>query len=100
MNSREGDDPAPQVASAVDALIDAGVTWPTMAVDGFWIDFNSATLAEVGGYSQPYRTMTMALGNTTNGSKYRLKPSTTTWRGVINKKVRIDAPLGTARIGG
>ena len=100
MNSREGEDPAAQVASAVDALIDAGVTWPTMAVDGFWIDFNSATLAEVGGYSQPYRTMTMALGNTTNGSKYRLKPGSTTWRGVINKKVRIDAPLGTARLGG
>lgn len=100
MNSREGEDPAAQVASAVDAIIDNGVTWPTMAVDGFWIDFNSATLAEVGGYSQPYRTMTMALGSTTNGSKYRLKPGTTTWRGVVNKKVRIDAPLGTARIGG
>ncbi|MFZ4574216.1 MAG: serine hydrolase domain-containing protein [Phycisphaerales bacterium] len=99
MNSRNTDDPAPRVASAVADIIDAGVTWPTMAVDGFWIDFNSAQTTEVGGYTNPYRTMPTALAGTTNGSKYRLKPGTTTWRGTINKKVRIDAPLGTARLG-
>lgn len=40
-----------------------------------------------------------AWNNTTAGSRIRLHAGNNAWSGVLNRKVRLDAPEGAARIG-
>lgn len=88
-----------RVYSVIETLVDdPAFAWPTFCVDGFWLNFNAST-SGTGGYSDPFHSLTTALQQTTDGSKLRLRPGSTTWTGTISQKVLIDAPFGTARIG-
>ena len=91
---------ANQTAGSIYEGLDAFVTtWPTMAVDGFWVDFASAP-SNIGAYDSPFSTMDDALFWTTDGAKLRLKPgSSGPWSGTISEKMLLDAPFGTAVIG-
>ncbi len=89
---------AGEMTAIIGGLIDSGVNWPTRCVDGFWVDFNVAA-GGFGGYDDPFQTMTTALNSTTHGTRLRIKPGSTSWTGTINELMRLDAPLGMARIG-
>lgn len=93
-------DYAVEISSLIDDIIDTqNFDWPTMAVDGFWVDFNaSSDPIEVGGFHHPFQTMEQAL-NVGSGAKVRLKPGSSNWTGVIDHPVRLDAPFGVATIG-
>ena len=41
------------IATAIDNLIANSVTWPTLCVDGFWVDFNAKVPSFYGAYRQP-----------------------------------------------
>lgn len=87
----------------IDALINAGgIAWPTLEVDGFWVDFGYAgPNPQFGAYNAPFRTITAAIGLTLgNGAKLHVKPGVSGWTGILNYKMKFDAPLGAARIGG
>ena len=86
------------VLQALDAI--PGFVWPTMAVDGFWVDFLFSGATNYGAFDNPFSTMNGALGYVADGTKLRFKPGTTNWAGTIDKKLRLDAPFGMARIGG
>jgi hypothetical protein len=91
---------AANIAFLIDGMIFNHLPFPTFEVDGFWTDFNANGSLQVGGYNAPFQSMATALANTTDGTKLRLKPGTSTWTGTINRFMRLDAPFGTARIGG
>ena len=86
----------------IDALIDGGtLTWPTLAVDGFWVDFGLVSAApQFGAFDAPFRTIGAAITATQgDGVKLHFKPGVSTWTGTLNYKMRFDAPMGTVRIG-
>ena len=81
-------------------LIDAGgFTWPTVAVDGTWVNFNANPAIRVGGFNASFRTMPEALSSVGFGTKLRFKPGSTNWTGTLSKKLLIDSPFGLTRIG-
>lgn len=88
------------VAGLISDIIDTqNFDWPTMAVDGFWIDFNASPGGvEVGGYHHPLRTMAQGLA-VGAGAKLRFKPGATSWTGTISHRVQMDAPFGNVTIG-
>ncbi|UCC29167.1 MAG: beta-lactamase family protein [Phycisphaerales bacterium] len=96
------DDPdlAATVAAAIYDLIGdpPTVTWPTLCVDGSWVDFD-ATESGYGGFNDPFHTMETALASTAPGVKLRLMPGTSNWTGTLSTRMRIDAPFGLATIG-
>lgn len=98
--TRRAGNMAQVAAQLVSNTIDASISnWPTLAVDGFWIDFAAPpSNTEVGGYDHPFRNLDQGLA-VGAGAKIRLKPGSSTWTGTISHKVQIDAPLGTAIIG-
>jgi hypothetical protein len=67
--------------------------------DGFWTMPSGGVGTNVGGYHQPFHSFATAMAKTTSGSKIRLKPGTSGWTGKISKRLRLDAPLGKAKIG-
>lgn len=100
-DSDPNDDFAAGMAQTIANVIDGGgFSWPTTAVDGTWVDFTAFNNFPVGGYDLPYLSMQSAVANVTHGTKLRVKPGTSTWTGTLTTKLLIDAPLGTARIGG
>ena len=97
-----GDDPdlAREMATAIYDLIGdpPTVTWPTLCVDGSWVDF-SASESGYGGFNDPFHTMEIALASTAPGVKLRVMPGTSNWTGTLSTRMRIDAPFGLATIG-
>jgi CubicO group peptidase (beta-lactamase class C family) len=76
--------------------------WPTATSDGFWVQVESGSGGEVddsGAFDAPLNGFGDAVFFLPNGSKVRLKPGIYDWTGTVNKKLLIDAPLGTVRIG-
>jgi len=98
-NERVPDD-APDIAAEIFNLIGdpPTVTWPTLCVDGSWVDFNAPS-SGYGGYDDPFHTMNAALAATSAGVKLRVKPGTSNWTGTLSMRMRIDAPFGLATIG-
>lgn len=94
---------ANQMKNTIDGIINTlntgGFTWPTSCVDGFWVDFNATVPSFYGAYDQPFDGMDDALSYVTAGSKLLLKPGSTNWTGTLATRMRLDAPLGLARIG-
>lgn len=86
-----------QIALAIDEIISNGVSWPTMCVDGQWID--CAGGLGVGSFDDPYGGVDWALANVTPGSKLLFHPGDNNWTGVMDMKLLLQAPLGAARIG-
>ena len=93
---------AQNTASTIRAWLDdlEDHEWPTAPVDGFWVDFNAPS-SDWGAFDSPFSTMTEALDNTRDGTKLRFKPgSSGSWSGTLDERMRLDAPFGTALIGG
>jgi CubicO group peptidase (beta-lactamase class C family) len=67
--------------------------------DGFWTEPTGGAGTDVGGFHQPFHSFASAMAKTTSGSKIRLKPGNSDWTGKIAKRIRLDAPLGEAKIG-
>jgi len=101
-NNDDGDHLAGEVMTRIlDTLNNFSFTWPATSSDGFWVSAGSGTggTAGRGGYNDPYRGFARAWNETTTGSRLRMKPGNNAWSGVLNRKMRLDAPEGTARIG-
>lgn len=82
-----------------ESILDSSQDWPTTTADGFWTLPPAGGGSGVGGFHRPFRGFQQMLDSTTSGSKIRLLPGTTNWTGEINKKLLIDAPIGSATIG-
>ena len=81
-------------------VLDGITTWPTEAVDGFYLDFDAVFTPVMGAFDRPFRDMDEALDATRNGTKLRLMPgSPGPWSGVITQRTVLDAPFGTAILG-
>jgi len=94
---------ATSINSIITGFVNSGsFTWPTLCVDGFWVDFNSRQSFPVivGSYDYPFANMGTALASTTHGTKLRFKPGRSNWTGTINKRMLLDAPFGRVTIGG
>lgn len=77
----------------------AGNAWPTVSCDGFWVRVNSAAADGFGGYNTPWNGFGNAVTKAQADTRLRLKAGDTNWTGTINKRLRLDAPLGQVRIG-
>ncbi|CAG1003942.1 Protein flp [Phycisphaerales bacterium] len=103
-NQRNGDEDGDNYASLLAENIDAGLTaqtnWPTLAVDGFWVEPGTPAATYFGSYTVPFRGIPWAVGQMSDGSRANLKPGNYTYAGTISTKMRIRSPLGLARIGG
>jgi CubicO group peptidase (beta-lactamase class C family) len=87
------------IKAAIEDAIDAGgFTWPAQGVDGQWTDFNEVGVGD-GSFEDPWNDVPTTLAQIADEGTVNIKPSTSDWTGVINQKVRIRAPLGTAVIG-
>jgi CubicO group peptidase (beta-lactamase class C family) len=101
-NDDNGDHLAGEVVSRINTVLNnTSFTWPATTSDGFWVSAGSGTSGTVGrgGYNDPYRGFAKAWNETTTGSRIRMKPGNNQWSGTLNRKMRLDAPEGTARIG-
>jgi N-acyl-D-amino-acid deacylase len=84
----------------IEPQLDAQTNWPTMDVEGFWVEPIFAPFSPLyGSYDDPYRGLDEALTNCTNGSSLNLNPGNYGFTGRIETRLRVRAPLGTARIG-
>jgi CubicO group peptidase (beta-lactamase class C family) len=91
---------AQKVAEAVETVIGNGLVWPTQRIDGQWVDrLAAAPLSGVGSYDVPYGSVNWADTNSTSGTKLQFHPGDHPFTGVLKKKLRLNAPLGSARIG-
>ena len=91
-----------QLRTKLNTLI-AGMSdseWPTASSDGFWVLPQSGEPdTGLGGYHSPYKGFASAVNRVRDHSRVRLKPGTTSWTGLISKRLFLDAPLGTAVLG-
>jgi len=88
-----------ELQAAIDSVLNAGtITWPIREVDGIWFDFDYNG-PEQGCYDQPYGSIG-DLGQVPAYSKVRIKGSSTTWTGVIDRgHIALSAPEGSVVIG-
>lgn len=87
------------IRDLIDAEIDGGgFTWPSQGVDGQWIDFAGAFPGD-GSFENPWGAVSVALADSPDEATLNVKPGSSVWTGVIDQRVRIRAPLGTATIG-
>lgn len=99
-DDEDGNNYASQFATQIDDELSAQSNWPATAVDGFWVLPGTSLLSNLGSYDYPFRGLAIALSQLTAGSKVNLKPGTDPFVGTISTRMRLAAPLGTARIGG
>jgi CubicO group peptidase (beta-lactamase class C family) len=91
---------AQKVAAAIDDVIDNGVAWPSNRIDGQWVDWLGADpQSGVGSYDVPYGSVDWALSHSTSGTKLQFHPGDHPFTGVMKKRLRLKAPIGTVRIG-
>ncbi len=103
-NKQNGDEEtgnfASQMYDRLKPTLDGQTNWPTLCIDGFWVEPNEFLFPETfGSYDEPFHTLGNALDFVSDGSKLNLEPGNSAWTGLVNKKVLLRAPLGTARIG-
>lgn len=98
--------PATSLKKLINNLLDAGPgndwSWPanTFSSDGYWVTPTSALPdTGLGGYDSPWRGFGAALTKADANTRLRLRTGSSTWTGVINKRLLIDAPLGAVVIG-
>ncbi len=91
---------ASALTSQIVKILDGGgISWPEGTADGFWTVTNGMTSTGVGGYNAPFGSFTYALSRVTEGSKLRLSPGSRNWRGVLTRRLMLDAPLGAVILG-
>lgn len=96
----------PDLKASFNNLLDLGPghgwSWPdtTFSSDGYWVIPTSALPdTGLGGYDAPWRGFGAALTKADANTRLRLKAGTTSWTGILNKRLLIDAPLGAVVIG-
>ena len=98
LNRRDSPQLASTLRSLVYATLDNSVTtWPTNSVDGYWVDF-AKTASGQGGYHDPLAYMSTALAVCDDDTKLRMKPGSSSWTGVISKRLLIDSPLAGSTV--
>jgi CubicO group peptidase (beta-lactamase class C family) len=98
--------PLDDLKTSLNALLNAGSgngwSWPgdTFSADGYWVVPTSALPdTGLGGYDSPWRGFGAALTKADPDTRLRLRAGSTTWTGTINKRLLIDAPLGSVVLG-
>jgi CubicO group peptidase (beta-lactamase class C family) len=102
LNSGDASDQADQGIQGLVMGMNNSGNWPTATSDGFWVQVESASgggLDDSGAFDAPLNGFGDAVMFLGHGSKVRMKPGTYDWTGTINRRLLIDAPLGTVRIG-
>jgi hypothetical protein len=100
-NSNHGYELKEKIETIIGALEnDPSFTWPDQAVDGFWLDFDSIPNGNFyGGHDDPFPSFGTALARVSDGTKLRIKAGSSSWTGVISKRLLLDAPYGKVVIG-
>lgn len=90
-----------QFAPLLNSILNSQSSWPTVPVDGFWVYVYQDPAAQglYGSYNRPYNELTEALPQLADGSIINFWPGTSDWTGIIDKKLLLRAPIGTATIG-
>jgi hypothetical protein len=89
----------------VEPILDAtvcdcsGSCWTQDGVDGFWVEPGGTETSVHGSYDMPFAGVAEALDTLGNGSKMNLFAGSDSWTGVIDKKLLLQAPEGSAVIG-
>jgi CubicO group peptidase (beta-lactamase class C family) len=95
--------PLADLKESINDLIDLesgnGWSWPDASSDGVWVRVNSAAADGFGGYNTPWNGFGNAVNKAQAETRLRLRAGDTNWTGTINKRLRLDAPLGQVRIG-
>jgi len=103
MNNRykvDGDEPYVGLQTIIIDYLNARMgQMPTTYATDTWVDF-SAGGGGSGTFASPKQTVTDALPLVQQNGRIKIKPGSTTWTGTVNAAVRLDAPLGTVRVGG
>lgn len=89
--------------SAMYSLLDPQLTsqtnWPTLCIDGFWVNPTAPLPTPLGSYNFYFQNMSNALAELGGGSRLNCRPGNYNWNGTISTKLQLRAPLGAARIG-
>jgi len=87
------------VADSIVALTNGvGFTYPTVFATDNWVDFAAGGGGD-GSFDSPMSTVDAILPTAQDRGRVKFKPGNTNWTGTISKPIRLDAPLGTVRIG-
>lgn len=94
----------PGLKASINALIDQGSgngwSWPNTSSDGVWVQMTNRALPDgLGGYNSPWTGFGDAVTKAQPNTRLRLKAGDSNWTGTINKRLRLDAPLGQVRLG-
>jgi CubicO group peptidase (beta-lactamase class C family) len=86
--------------STIDTFItDALGSFPTKYATDNWVDFASVSNGS-GTFASPKNDLSDMLANGVQiGGRVKFKPGSGNWTGTISQAVKLDAPLGTVRIG-
>ncbi|BCX47467.1 serine hydrolase [Haloferula helveola] len=88
------------IGQAVDAQLGGVVNWPTLRVDGQWIGWEPGDpMSGIGSYDTAYGSLEKAMNHVTGGTRLKFHPSEQPFTGTLNKKLRLDAPFGPAKLG-
>ncbi|HWB05967.1 MAG TPA: serine hydrolase domain-containing protein [Verrucomicrobiales bacterium] len=105
VNDLNGDQvPIADLKTTINDLINAGPgnhwSWPDASSDGVWVQMTDRALPDgLGGYNSPWTGFGDAVTKAQPNTRLRLKAGDSNWTGTINKRLRLDAPLGLVRLG-
>jgi CubicO group peptidase (beta-lactamase class C family) len=88
-------DVADSIRNTVNAV---GFVAPTLYATDNWVDFGAGG-GGTGTFASPMSTVDAILPTVQDRGRVKFKPGDTNWTGTITTPVRLDAPLGTVRIG-
>jgi hypothetical protein len=98
-NSSGSDHFGTLLRNRIEPDLDAQTNWPSMDVEGFWATPTAGPYSFYGSYDQPHHSFVEAVAEHDDGSSLNLKAGDYTFVGRVTTRLRIRAPLGTARIG-
>ncbi|WP_193210710.1 serine hydrolase domain-containing protein [Luteolibacter marinus] len=88
------------IGQAVDAQLGGVGIWPTLAIDGQWVGWDAVDpTSGIGSYDTAYGSLDKAMNHVTGGTRLKFHPGEQPYVGTLNKKLRLDAPFGPAKIG-
>lgn len=83
----------------ISANLGSQSNWPTLCVDGFWVNPTAPLPSYFGSYNLYFQNISNALSTLGGGSRLNCRPGNYNWSGTITTKLQLRAPLGAARIG-
>ena len=84
--------------SILSLVAQPGFAYPTNFATDNWVDFGAGG-GGTGTFSSPMSTIDAILPTVQDRGRVKFKPGNTNWTGTITQPVRLDAPLGTVKIG-